>query len=417
MIKVCKVRFYPNRTQIKKINKILGGCRYVMNLYIEYNNRVYQEIKEFVSAYDFSKIINKLKKEEKYSWLDDVSSKAIKDAILTQEKAYKNCFRKMKAGSKTRLPRFVSRKRLTKESFFFIKDGIKFDTQCKNIIKIPILHAVRITERDYLPDVSKVTSGRIIRDRDKYYIMFIYNTEKISEDKNDISMGIDVGVKNYTSIAFSNGNIYVQSHFKDNKKYEALDDKIQRLQKVISHKVEINYKRKLDEYLNKNPVSDLTDKNKNYMKGVSYNTSNIKKLMKKLRKLHEKKVNIRTDFIHKLVYKLVVRTKPKYITIENLSVSNMLANNESHELHKYISESGFYCFRACMEYKCKEYKTELRIANKYFASSKTCSNCGNKKKELKLSCREYHCEECGLTIDRDINAAINLLKTDKYSIA
>ena len=92
MIKVCKVRFYPNHTQIKKINKIFGGCRYVMNLYIEYNNRVYQEIKEFVSAYDFSKIINKLKKEEKYSWLNDVSSKAIKDAILTPEKAYKNCF-------------------------------------------------------------------------------------------------------------------------------------------------------------------------------------------------------------------------------------------------------------------------------------------------------------------------------------
>lgn len=416
MIKVCKIRFYPNQTQIKKINQIFGGCRYVMNLYIEYNNRAYRESKEFISGYDFSKIVNKLKKKEEYSWLNDISSKALKDAIMTQEKAYKNYFRKMKLGLKTSLPRFKSRKRMNKESFFFIKDSIKFNTTCRNTIKIPILHSIRITEHQYLPDIGTITSGRVIREYDKYYVMFIYNSDKISEEKNDDGMGIDVGVKNYASIALSNGNVYVQAHFKDNKKYQSISDKIQYYQRLVSRKVEINYKRLLDNFLIKHPVSDLTDHYKNIMKGESYNTSAIKTLMKKLRKLHVKKANIRKDFIKKLVYKLVVRTKPKYITIEDLSITNMLANDESHELHKYISESGFYYFRACMVNKCKEYKTELRIADRYFASSKTCSNCGNKKKDLTLSCREYHCEECGLTIDRDINAAVNLLRTKKYSI-
>ena len=150
------------------------------------------------------------------------------------------------------------------------------------------------------------------------------------------------------------------------------------------------------------------------MKGESYNTSQIKKMRIKINRLFVKKSNMRKDFINKVVYMLVVRTKPKYITMEDLIIKKMLENDSSH---RYISESAFYYFRIQAINKSHEYMTELRLANKYFASSKICSVCGNKRKDLSLSDRAYVCPKCGNEIDRDLNANINLAYTKKYSIA
>ena len=139
-------------------------------------------------------------------------------------------------------------------------------------------------------------------------------------------------------------------------------------------------------------------------------------MRKKVNHLHTKKSNIRKDFINKLVYKLVVRTKPEYIAMEDLSIKGMLENDSSHSLHRYISESEFYYFRQQSISKSHEFSTELRLANKYFASSKTCYNCGNKKKDLTLNDRVYKCDCCGIEIDRDLNAAINLLYLDDSKV-
>jgi putative transposase len=127
--------------------------------------------------------------------------------------------------------------------------------------------------------------------------------------------------------------------------------------------------------------------------------------------LKNKQRNIRNDYINKLVYLLTAKTKPSVITIENLDVSEMIKHNGTKDatLHKYISESSFYTFKVKLTNKCKYYGIRLREANKYFASSKICSRCGNKNKSLTLSDRVYYCNKCGLTIDRDINASINLL--------
>ena len=151
------------------------------------------------------------------------------------------------------------------------------------------------------------------------------------------------------------------------------------------------------------------------MKGESYNTSSVRRLRIKINKIDEKITNIRKDFICKLVDRIVVKAKPKCITIEDLSISNMLQDG-THTLHRYILFSGFYYFRMKLEESCKKYHTELRIADKYFASSKECSDCGHKVKYLKLSDRIFKCPNCGLVIDRDVNASINLLHTKKYSV-
>lgn len=410
MKKVCKIRMYPNKTQIDKINEILSACRYVQNLYIEYNIKRYDEYGEFLTGYQFAKIITKLKKTvPRFYWLRGISTKALKDSIMNIEKAFKAFFAKKKG-----FPKFKSRKRISKESFFFIKDNIKY-TDAKNTIKIPILGKVRITEKEYLPDVSAITSGKIIKDSEKYYVMFIYNTEPIKLPKNNVSLGIDVGLKSYITI-YDGESSYHISHFKNDRNYKKLQQKIVTLQRIISKKVEVNYYRKLNSYLDSHH-SEPSDKYKNIMKGESYNTSGVRRIKRKIQRLYNKMADIRKDFIDKLVYNLVARIKPQYITIEDLSISNMIQGEGHHDLHRYVIESGFYYFRIHLETKSKEYLTELRLANKYFASSKMCCMCGHKKKDLTLNDRVYVCPECGNRIDRDENASINLFNTNKYSIA
>ena len=407
MNKVYKIRIYPNKSQIKLINETIGCCRRVHNLYIEEEIKHYDKTGEFLTGYEFSKKINELKKtSDKYSWISNYSSKAIKDAIMNTEKAFKNFFKGYNG-----FPKFKSRKRLTKESFFFIKDNIHY-TDNKYIIKLPILGKIRITEYKYLPDISIITSGRVIKEKDKYYVSFIVEEPSKHIDHEDYKLGIDVGIEKYASVHFSTGiNIYI-NHFKNLPKVKSILNKIESLQKILSNKVEINYGKLLHNYLDKYKEIPNDDA-KNKMKGESYKTSCIRKLKRKISKLYTKLANIRKDFIYKLVYNIVVIAKPHIITMEDLDISEMLQNDSSKILHKYISMSGFYLFKNHMINKCMEYNTELRLANKYFASSKTCSCCGNKKDNLSLSDRTYHCDECGLTIDRDLNAAINLCNLKK----
>ena len=412
MKKVCNIRFYPNKSQIDLINGTLGCCRYVSNMYIAYNESMYKDGYPFTSGYDFSRIINKLKKNNpEYMWMRKYSSKAIKDAIMNTEKSFKNFFKK-KGG----FPCFKSRKRIKKESFFFIKDNINFDTDIRNIIKIPILGKVRITERNYLPDKKSITSGRVIKDNNKYYLMFIYDYNvDIHMNHSNYRFGIDIGIKNYAIISSSNGDTITVNHFKDWDRVKELEAKKIKLQQLLSHKVEVNYYRKLNSYMDKHKGESPCDKTKNIMKGGSYNTSGVRRLRIKINRIDEKITNIRKDFICKLVDRIVVKAKPKCITIEDLSISNMLQDG-THTLHRYILFSGFYYFRMKLEESCKKYHTELRIADKYFASSKECSDCGHKVKYLKLSDRIFKCPNCGLVIDRDVNASINLLHTKKYSV-
>lgn len=314
-------------------------------------------------------------------------------------------------------PKFKSRKRLNKESYFFIKDNIKYISD--NIIKLPILGKMRITESSYLPDKELITSGRIIREYNKYYVMFIIKSTNEHIPLTNTELGIDVGIKNYVTIASKKDNWYVR-HFKDYKKYKTYEERIIKLQQIISKKAEVNYMKALNNWMDNNPNQELTQKQKNIMKGESYNSSRIRGLRRKMNGLRRKQRNIRNDFINKLVYSLTARTKPYRITIENLDISEMIQHDgtKNQSLHKYIQESSFYSFKQKLTNKCNYYNITLRIANKYFASSKICYNCGNKKKELTLNDRVYKCDCCGIEIDRDLNAAINLLylKDSKVTI-
>ena len=413
MIKTVKLRIYPNKSQINTINNTLGCCRYIYNKYIESNINAYKTSNKFISGYDFSKYINWLKKNDSdYKWIKKYSSKAIKDTIMNAEKSYKKFFKNKKG-----FPKFKSRKRIHKESYYFVKEPIRYITH--NIIKIPILGRIRITQNYDLPNIEDVTSGRVIREYNKYYIMLIYeyNNEYLSLTNN--SLGIDLGLKNYCTIANSSYDIGTKfiRHFKDNSKYKKINDKIIKLQQIISHKVEINYYRLLNRWLDNNPTKELSETYKNIMKGESYNSSQIRKLFKKIRILKSKLSNIRYDFINKTVHMLTAITKPKCITVEDLNIMDMIKHNgtKNTKLHKAIQESSFYLFKTRLITKCLEYGIKFRMVSQWYPSTKKCFICNHKFKDITLSDRVLYCPNCGLEIDRDINASYNMLSVkDKY---
>ena len=413
MAKTVKLRIYPNKSQIKIINGTLGCCRYIYNKYIESNIESYKTSNKFIHGYEFSKYINWLKKNnEEYNWINNYSSKAIKDTIMNAEKSFIRFFNNKKG-----YPRFKSRKRIHKESYFFIKDQVDYITH--NIIKIPILGRIRITQNYDLPNIRDVTSGRVIREYNKYYIMLIYEYNNEYLSLTDNSLGIDLGLKNYCTIVNSSYDIGARfiRHFKNSTKYKKISDKIIKLQRIISHKVEINYYRLLNRWLDKNPTKELNEKYKNIMKGESYNSSQIRKLFKKIRVLKSKLRNIRYDFINKTVHALTVITKPKCITVEDLNIMDMIKYNGTKDtkLHKSIQESSFYAFKIKLLNKCLEYGIKFRMVTRWYPSTKKCFICNHKFKNITLNVRTLYCPNCGLEIDRDINAAYNMLNVkDKY---
>ena len=413
MIKTVKLRIYPNKSQINIINNTLGCCRYIYNKYIESNINEYKTSNKFIFGHDFSRYINWLKKNDiNYNWIKNYSSKAIKDTIMNAEIAFKRFFKNKKG-----FPKFKSRKRTHKESYFFIKDQVNYIKY--NIIKIPILGRIRITQNYDLPNIKDITSGRVIREYNKYYIMLIYeyHNEYLSLTKN--SLGIDLGLNNYCTIANSSYDIGIKiiNHFKDNPKYKKISDKIIKLQRIISHKAEVNYYRLLNRWLDKNPTKELNENYKNIMKGESYNSSQIRKIFKKIRVIKSKLRSIRYDFINKTVHMLTVITKPRCITVEDLNIMDMIKHNGTKDtkLHKVIQESSFYSFKTRLMCKCLEYGIKFRMVSQWYPSTKKCFICNHKFKNITLKDRVLYCPNCGLEIDRDINAAYNMLNVkDKY---
>lgn len=403
MIKSIKLRIYPNKTQLKIINDTLAACNFVKNKFLEYNKNNHKEGKKFTDGYEFSVIINKLKKEDaKFLWLDGISSKAIQEAIISKDKAYLDFF-----NGKKGFPKFKSRKRMNKESYYFIKDNIHYISS--NIIKLPKLKKVRLTNGDSLPDKDNITSGRVIRHYNKYYVMFIYNEDNDNKDiiKNDIKLGIDLGVKDY-AIIYDGEICHHYKHFKDDKKYKRLNERIIKLQRVISKKVEYNYGKLLNEYLNEYH-KEPSEIEKRIMKGKSYNSSNIRRIFIKINKIRVKLTNIIDNYIKQLVNKLTARIKPMKINIEDLDITDMIENDDtSHKLHRLISESNFYKFKMHLINKCMEYGIKLRLVNTYYPSTQLCSNCGHKNTNIRLIDRTYVCDECRLAMDRDENSAINI---------
>lgn len=387
MLITYKTEIDPNPKQINKIKQTIGVCRFIYNLYIAENQNAYKNNTPFITAFSFSKWLNNefIPNNQDYLWIKDVSSKSVKQSIIYAEKAFKKFFKK-----ESKFPKF-KKKNKSNIKMYFVKNNSHDCTCERHRIKIPTLGWVKLKEKGYIPtnkDGYTVKSGTISYKAGRYYISCIVDIEKpTKQNLNSLGLGVDLGLEKFAVV--SNGDVY--KNINKTSKIKQLEKKLRREQRCLSRK----YKQL-----------------KNNKKGES-TYKNINKQKLKVQKIHLKLTNIRTDYINKIVSDLM-KTKPSHITIEDLNISGMIKNKY---LSKSISNQKFYEFRQKLNFKCKIYGIELRIANRFYPSSKICHKCGNIKKDLKLSDRTYKCSICGEIIDRDLNASLNLRDTTSYVLA
>lgn len=391
LLKSYKTEINPTPEQKQVINRTIGVCRFIYNFYLAHNQEVYESEKRFVSGMAFSKWLNNefIPSNSEFSWIKDVSSKSVKQSIMNAERAFKSFFK-----GKSKFPKF-KKKNKSNVKMYFVKTDAKAIISCeRHRIKIPTLGWVRLKEKGYIstnPNTHIIKSGTVSCKAGRYYVSVLVEQEETTKlSLSGFGIGIDLGLKNFAIC--SNGKIY--KNINKGSQIRKLEKKLKREQRSLS--------RKYESYKKQNKI----------LKGGA-TRQNIQKQKLKVQKFHQRLGNIRTDYVNKVIAELV-KTKPMWITIEDLNVSGMMKNRH---LSKSIAQQKFFEFRVKLLAKCNEYGIELRVADRFYPSSKTCHKCGCIKPDLKLSDRIYTCSECGYTADRDFNASLNLRDCQTYRIA
>lgn len=384
--KAYKIEIKPTEEQILKIHQTIGVSRFIYNFYIAHNKEVYEKEKRFVSGMDFSKWLNNeyIPQNANKVWIKEVSSKATKQAIMNGEKAFKKFFH-----GKASFPKFKKKKNQDVKAYF-PKNNKNDWTIERHRIKVPTIGWVRLKEFGYIPIDSIVKSGTISQKANRYYVSILVEEDnKINHKPYSKGIGVDLGLKDF---AVCNNGL-TKKNINKTKTVKKEEKKLKREQRKLSRKYESLKIR------NKKEKGEAT-------------RQNIQKQIVKVQKLHQRLSNIRTDYINKTVNELV-KQKPSFITIEDLNVKGMMKNRH---LAKAVAQQKFYEFRTKLISKANQNNIEIRVVDKWYPSSKTCSCCGAYKKDLKLSDRVYKCE-CGFEMDRDLNASINLANAKKYKTA
>lgn len=384
MIVSYKTEINPTQEQIQKIKQTIGACRYMYNFYLAMQKERYEHREKFQSAMDFSKWLNNyyLPQHEELSWIKEVSSKSIKQSITNAYSAYQRFFKKQ-----SKFPKF-KKKGKSDVKIYFVKTDAKAIIYCeRHRIKIPTLGWVRLKEKGYIPTTKSglvIKSGTVSEKAGRYYVSVLVDVpQKEVEKPTNHGIGIDLGIKDLAICS----NKQVFENINKSKEVKRLKKKLKREQRSLSRMYENKKK------------GETTQKN-------------IQKQKRKVQRIHHRLNNIRTDYINKTIAK-IVKTKPSYITIEDLNITGMMKNRH---LSKAISQQKLYEFRNKLINKCHQNNIEIRIVDRWFPSSKICHCCGNVKKDLRLSDRTYVCT-CGYVTDRDYNASLNLRDCKDYQIA
>lgn len=343
---------------------------------IEVQKTRYQNGEKYLNRFGMIKLIPSIKKE--FDWLNEVSMSSLQLICKDVNTAYQRFFKKI-----SNYPRFKTKKK-SKLSYPVRSESNAFYFK-ENVVQISKVGKVKY-KADYknlnLEEISKFSNVRISNENDKWILTFSIECEnQVLIEKNG-NLGIDLGVGRLAVVSH-NGKKLTYSNINKSKRVRKLTSKLKHVQKAISRKYEVG--NKLNE--------------KKYQK-----TNQILKYEKLARRIYSKISNIRKDQRHKITRELV-NLSPAVVIMEDLNVKGMMKNKH---LAKAISEMGFYDFIRIMKYKCEESGIKFIQANRFFPSSKTCSQCGCIHKNLKLSDRTFECPECGFTTDRDFNAAVNL---------
>lgn len=366
-MKTFKTKLKLNNKQRTRLLRNASVARFVYNLTLEIEETNYKNGGKFLSDCEVRKIITK-RKQEDLAWLYDYDCDIVKQAVKDACKAYKRFFKDRKGK-----PKFKSAK-LTKPSFYV--DGWKLKIE-NGYVKIPLCTKIKLYEKDYIPEGLNYQNPRITFDGVCFFISVGLSIVKSEHELTEEVIGIDLGLKELATC--SNGMIFHNVAKFSN--YKKISKSLKQKQRQVSRKYEVN---------------------KQGNKFVK--TKNISKLERKIQKKRIKLNNIKKDYFHKSSTALV-RTKPRAIVLEDLNVAGMRKNRHlSHSLQ----EASISTFKQMLINKAESYGIEVILADRFYPSSQICSHCGNRKVDLKLSDRTYKCPVCGLEIDRDLNASINL---------
>ncbi|MGL5133518.1 MAG: RNA-guided endonuclease InsQ/TnpB family protein [Planktothrix sp.] len=359
-----RYRIYPTDQQKGLISRLFGCCRVVFNDALAYCQEQYRAGNKKPSSNELSKRLTELKKTEEKEWLTEVSSVPLQQSLRDLEQAYSNFFKSCKGqrkGKKVKPPKFKKRK--SKQSAKFTDNGFKLYPNSDYIYIAKIGDIKVVWSRDLPATPSGVT---LIKDSaDRYFVSFVveFNPQQLA--KNGRSVGIDLGITDFATL--SNGE-----KIKSPKPLKKQLKRLRRLQQNLSRKQKGSRRREV--------------------------------ARKKLAKLHAKISDTRNDFLHKLSTKII--SENQTIVLEDLNVSGMVKNRK---LSRAISDLGWRSFRTMLEAKSVMYGRDFRVIDRWTPTSQTCSCCGFKGGKKELNVREWICLNCGISHDRDINAAVNIL--------
>lgn len=385
-----KTEISPTKFQIELIHKTFGCTRYIYNQYVYENLENLASGNGFISAFDYSKRVNN--DPSTPSWLKEVPSKAVKQSLIYAERAFRDYFSKRRGK-----PKF--KKKGNDESFYLI-GTIKVE---RHRIFVPKLKWLRLKEFGYIPE--NISSVTISMKNGHYYISCLCRDGKDERiPLSDYIMGIDFGLKDQfitedRVIPSINRSLCIRK----------LDKRLRREQGKLSRKFEANM---YDKVYHQSGTKKGQLKSYKWLKPLS-ECKNIQKQKLKVARIYERLTRIRTEYNQKALHSLVMERKPSAITIEDLSVRNLMKNRH---LGSSIGRAQWYKSRLYLKTLCKRLGIELRLVDRFYPSSKLCSDCGFKYKDLKLSERFWTCSNCGSYHDRDRNAAINLAQCKQYTV-
>ena len=368
MLRAVKIRLYPNKQQATQINKLLGCCRFVYNQTLARKINQYKEhnISENRTTLSYW-LFHELLKDDNFLWLREQNTNVLQQVIMDMLDAYKRFFKQH-----TGYPKFKT-KHDNKQSCRFVRytiskrnDYTTYQLSLANIKNIKFRCNKKYAQylQNHHDNIRQATLMKL--PCDEYYLSILVDgdlTRKVKET-NEV-VGIDLGVKDF--VITSKGEVFNNLHFKKNE-----TNKITKLQHQLSRKE----------------------------KG----SNNRNKARIKLAKTYKKISDRKQYYLHKVSNSLI--NENQVICMENLNVKGMIKN---HKIAESILEMNFGEFRRILEYKAKWYNRKIVFVDRFYPSSKICSCCGYKYKDLTLDIREWSCPNCGNHHDRDINAATNIL--------
>lgn len=364
MIKTYRMEMDPNNFQITFLKDHIDASRFVYNWGLEINLERVKNNQKILGYPELCKKLTEFKNIHSNNWLKNIGAHSLQASLKNLDQSFTYYFKRLKNPKikKKGFPKFKSKKNNFK--YFIFPDYVFYKNE--GYINFPRIGKIKLKEKDYLPLNCKIRQAIITNKINRWYVSLKIENEdiKLNELISTKTIGVDLGIRNLATLSDNTTFENPKALAKNLKKLKRLDRQHSRKQK---------------------------------------GSKNKEKSRIKLAKLHAHISNIRKDALHKATTSIILENKK--IIMEDLKVSNLIKNKN---LSKAILDVGFYEFRRQIEYKAKWYGREVQLVDTFFPSSKLCSNCGNKKEDLKLSARIYKCDKCGFVLDRDLNAAINL---------